>query len=378
MRLAIAHDYLIQMGGAERVVATMSDAFRQAPIYTSVTDYDRLLPEFRGKEIRNSWAQHVPEIRRQFKRLFPIYPFAFRSFPPVDADVLWFSSSGFAKWIRTTTTTPTVCYCHTPPRFFWEPDAYLDFEIRRPLARETAKRLLGLLREWDFRCAQRIGKFIANSQCVQDRIRRFYGRNSTVIHPPINVDRFNAFTKPKDYYLVLSRLVGYKRIDRAISAFNQLKERLVIIGNGPDRTRLEALAGPTVSFLGHVTEAETTHYLQQCRGLIFPGLEDFGIVSLEAQACGRPVIAFAGGGALETVVDGETGILFHEPSPESLAAAVRRSETITWCAGTIRANAERFSREVFLEKMTLVLRAASRTQPEPAMAQIEERVLSGG
>lgn len=375
MRLAIAHDYLIQMGGAERVVATMSDAFPQAPIYTSVTDYDRLLPEFRQKNIQNSWVQRVPEIRRQFKKLFPVYPFAFRSFPPVEADVLWISSSGFAKWIRTTATTSTVCYCHTPPRFFWEPDSYLDLEVERPVVRESVKKMLALLREWDFRCAQKIGRFVANSQCVQDRVRRFYGRNSTVVHPPVNVDRFSAFTKAKDYYLVLSRLVGYKRIDLAILAFNQLGERLVVIGDGPDRARLEALAGPTISFLGHVSEAEMTHYLQECRGLIFPGLEDFGIAPLEAQACGRPVIAFAGGGALETVADGETGILFREPSPESLAAAVRKSETITWCAKCIRANAERFSREVFLEKMRVVLRAASRTELQSTAAPIEERGL---
>jgi glycosyltransferase involved in cell wall biosynthesis len=378
MRLAIAHDYLIQMGGAERVVATMSDAYPEAPIYTSVTDYNRLLPELRRRDIHNSWAQRVPTIRQQFKTLFPIYPFAFRSFSPVDADVLWISSSGFSKWIRTSPTTPTICYCHTPPRFFWESDIYLDFEVHRPTVRESAKRLLGVLRNWDFKCAQKIGRFIANSRCVQERINRFYGRSSTIIYPPVNVDRFEPFAKSAGYYLILSRLVGYKRIDLAVRAFNQLKERLVIIGQGPDRARLEALAGPTISFLGQVGEAEATQYLQECRGLIFPGLEDFGIVALEAQACGRPVIAFAGGGALETVIDGETGILFPERSPESLATAVRRSQQVTWCPQTIRANAERFSREVFLERMTAVLKAVSRSEPQPAGKISEETALSLG
>jgi glycosyltransferase involved in cell wall biosynthesis len=378
MRLAIVHDYLIQMGGAERVVAAMVDAFPEAPIYTSVTDYEHLLPEFLGRNIRNSWMQYLPSVRRGFKKFFPLYPFAFRSMPRIEADVVWISSSGFAKWIRTTRGTATVCYCHTPPRFFWQPERYLEFEVGSGIVQETLSPLLAFLREWDLLCAQRVDHFVANSRCVQDRIRHFYRRESIIIHPPVNVERFAVTPRGRDYYLVLSRLVGYKRIDLAVRAFNQLGKKLVIVGDGPDRSRLQALAGSNISFLGRLTDSETKRYLEGCRGLIFPGLEDFGIAPVEAQACGRPVIAFAGGGALETVIDGESGVLFDDRSPESLAGAVQRFEKITWDAEIIRANAERFSREVFLERMTAVLKAASRSEPQPAGKLSEETALSLG
>jgi glycosyltransferase involved in cell wall biosynthesis len=377
MRLAIVHDYLIQMGGAERVVAAMTEAFPEATIYTGATDYKHLLPEFLGKDICNTWMNLLPGIRRHFKKLFPLYPFAFRSLPRVDADIVWISSSGFAKWVRVTESAKTVCYCYTPPRFFWSPDAYLNRELKGSLLKTTAAVFLGVLRSWDFQCAQRIGQFVAISRCVQQRILDCYGRSSVVVYPPVNVDRFSVGSRGGDYYLVLSRLVGYKRIDLAVRAFNQLGERLVIIGEGPDRARLEELAGPTISFLGRVNDSEVKRYLENCRGLVFPGSDDFGIAPVEAQACGRPAIAFAGGGALETVIDGETGILFREPSSGSLADAVRRAETTTWCPEIIRANAERFSREVFLERMGTVLREVSSAEPQPAAALTDNVVLLG-
>jgi glycosyltransferase involved in cell wall biosynthesis len=357
VRLAIVHDYLLQMGGAERVVAAMAQAFPCAPIYTSATDDSRLLPEFRGRKIRNTWMHSLPGIRQHFKKLFPIYPFAFRSLPPVKADVVWISSSGFAKWIRVADSSKTICYCHTPPRFFWDSDLYLNGEIRNSVVRESAKTVLSLLREWDFDCAQRIDRFIANSRCVQERIWRCYRRPSAVIHPPVNVDRFSISSRSGDYHLVLSRLVGYKRIDLAVHTFNRLRKKLVIIGDGPDRARLESLAGPTISFLGTVGDAEVKKYLEGCQGLIFPGLEDFGIAPVEAQAAGKPVIAFAGGGALETVEPEVTGVLFPEQTVDSLVDALLRSEPIRWCPETIRANALKFSRETFVEKTRVLIRA---------------------
>jgi glycosyltransferase involved in cell wall biosynthesis len=357
MRLAIVHDYLIQMGGAERVVAAMAEAFPRAPIYTSVTDQKGLLPELLGKDIRNSFMNLVPGVHRHFKKLFPIYPFAFRSLPRVDGDVVWISSSGFSKWIRATESAKIVCYCHTPPRFFWSNDVYLEHELRGVILKKTAAAFLRVLREQDYRCAQRIHQFVANSQCVRERIREYYGRDSIVIHPPVNVDRFSITREPGDYYLVLARLVGYKRIDLAIKAFNQLREKLIIVGDGPDRARLETIAGPTITFVGRRSDEEITNYLQGCRALIFPGLEDFGIAPVEAQACGRPVIAFAGGGALETIVPGETGLLFETQAPDSLVEAVRQSKVVSWSAERIRANALSFDREAFLDKMRATLRS---------------------
>jgi glycosyltransferase involved in cell wall biosynthesis len=364
MRLAIVHDYLIQMGGAERVVAAMAQAFPEAPIFTSATDYDSLFPEFLGKQIRNSWMNSLPGIKRHFKKLFPMYPFAFRSLPRVDADVVWISSSGFAKWIRVVNSAKTVCYCYTPPRFFWTPDAYLDRELKGPLLKAIAAVFLNALREWDFQCAQRVDRFVAISRCVQQRISDCYGRGSVVIHPPVNVDRFSVRAKSESYYLVLSRLVGYKRIDLAVQAFNQLREKLVIIGDGPDRARLQALAGPTISFLGRLPDSQAKSYLEGCRGLIFPGLEDFGIAPVEAQAAGRPVIALGAGGALDTVESEVTGVLFATQTVEAIADAVRRSQKVRWCTETIRGSAHRFSREIFLEKTRALLEAVDRQRPQ--------------
>ena len=353
MRLAIVHDYLIQMGGAERLIAALVSVFPEAPIYTSATDYERLkaFPQLMDKEITNSWMQHVPGIQRHFKALFPLYPFAFRSMPRVDADVVLVSSSGFSKWVRVTDSAKTVCYCYTPPRFFWYPDDYLERELKSPTLRKSAAALLRLLRDWDYRCAQKMGRFIAVSHYIRQRISDCYGRESTVIYPPVNVDRFSSEAKFGDYYLVLARLVGYRRIDVAVRAFNQFGEKLLIVGDGPDRARLEAMAGPNISFLGRGSDQEAKHYLENCRALVFPGLEDFGTVSLEALAAGRPVIAYGAGIALETLEPGVTAVLFDEQTPESLAEAVLRSQKISWDSQTIRGKVLSFGRERFLQEM---------------------------
>jgi glycosyltransferase involved in cell wall biosynthesis len=367
MRLAIVHDYLIQMGGAERVVGAMAEAFPGATIFTSVTDTAGLLPEFTGRRITNTWLNRVPGVRKHFKKFLMLYPVAFWSLKPVDADVTWISSSGFAKWIRLDHRTASICYCHTPPRFFWEPDDYLQLEIKNALLRKVARHVLSVLQMLDHRCAQNIDHFIANSRCVQERIWRHYQRRSYVIYPPVNVERFDVQTESEDYYLVVSRLVGYKRIDRAVGAFNLLKKRLVIVGDGPDRKRLESMAGPTIHFLGRVGDDEAKRHLERCRGLIFPGREDFGIAPVEAQACGKPVIALAAGGALETVVSEETGVLFPDSTEESLAEAVERAEKIEWSPYRIRENAEQFSKEVFLRKTEEFIRRVTGTELRPAI-----------
>ena len=350
MRLAIVHDYLIQMGGAERVVGVMAEAFPSATIFTSVTDTGRLLPEFSGRRITNTWLNAIPGVRKHFKKFFMLYPAAFRSLKPIDADVTWISSSGFAKWIRLDSRTTSICYCYTPPRFFWEADDYLQLEIANPLLRAVVRCAVSRLQRLDYRCAQKIDHFIAISRCVQERIWRYYQRESHVIYPPVDVERFRLQMEADDYYLVVSRLVGYKRIDRAVGAFNLLKKPLVIVGDGPDRKRLEKMAGPTIRFLGRTTDDEAKQHLERCRGLIFPGREDFGIAPVEAQACGKPVIALAAGGALETVIPEETGVLFPDPTEESLADAAERAEQIAWSPYRIRENADRFSKKLFVRE----------------------------
>ena len=362
MRLAIVHDYLIQMGGAERVVAAMAEAFPSAPILTSVTDPNRLLPELSGHRILNSWMDVLPGIRKHFKKYFMLFPMAFRSFPPVDADVTWISSSGFAKWIPLSQKTISICYCYTPPRFIWEPDNYLHHETANITLRAFARCGASLLRKSDYRCAQKIDHFIAISRCVQERILRSYNRESQVIHPPVSIQRFEVKTEADDYYLVLSRLVGYKRIDLAVRAFNLLRKRLVVVGQGPDRERLEKMAGPTVQFTGGVNDNEAKRYLEACRGLVFPGREDFGIAPVEAQACGKPVIALAADGALETVIPDETGVLFANPTVQSLVEAVKRAERIEWRPKRIRENATRFDKEVFVRRTSEFIKAVSGTE----------------
>ena len=275
MRLAIVHDYLIQMGGAERVVGVMAEAFPSATIFTSVTDTGRLLPEFSGRRITNTWLNAIPGVRKHFKKFFMLYPAAFRSLKPIDADVTWISSSGFAKWIRLDRRTTSICYCHTPPRFFWEPDDYLQLEITNPVLRAVVRRAVSRLQRLDHRCAQKIDHFIANSRCVQERIWRYYQRESHVIYPPVDVERFRVQTEADDYYLVVSRLVGYKRIDRAVGAFNLLKKRLVIVGDGPDRKRLERMAGPTIRFLGRASDDEAKRLSGKMSGADFPGTRRF-------------------------------------------------------------------------------------------------------
>jgi glycosyltransferase involved in cell wall biosynthesis len=338
------------MGGAERVVAAMAEAFPGAPIITSVTDTNRLLPELSGRRILNSWMDALPGIRKHFKKYFMLFPMAFRSFRPVDADVTWISSSGFAKWIPLSKNAISICYCHTPPRFLWESDTYLGYEIPNVALRALVRYGVLPLRKSDYRCAQKINHFVANSRCVQERIQRFYQRDSHVIHPPVNVQRFEIKTEADDYYLILARLVGYKRIDLAVRAFNLLRKRLVIVGQGPDRERLEKMAGPTIQFAGGVSDNEAKRYLERCRGLIFPGREDFGIASVEAQACGKPVIALAADGALETVIPEETGVLFAHPTVQSLVDALERAERIQWTPRRLRENAQRFDKEVFVRK----------------------------
>ncbi len=338
------------MGGAERVVSVMAEAFPNARIFTSITDTSTLLPEFSGRRITNTWLNAVPGARKHFKKFFMVYPAAFRSLKPIDADVTWISSSGYSKWVRLDHQTMSICYCHTPPRFFWEPDEYLSHEISNAALRAVARLAVSRLQKLDYNCAQKIDFFIANSLCVQARIKQYYHRESEVIYPPVDVQQFCVQPEVDDYYVVISRLVGYKRIDRAVVAFNRLKKRLLIAGDGPDRKRLERMSGPTIRFLGRLSDNEVKAYLERCRGLIFPGREDFGIAPVEAQACGKPVIAFAAGGALETVIPEETGVLFPDPTEESLAQAVHRAERIRWSPQRIRENAERFNKEVFVRK----------------------------
>lgn len=349
----LAHDYLLQMGGAERLFASMHRAWPGAPIYVSATDYERLLPDFKGAEIHNTWMQHIPGIRTQFKKLFPIYPFAFKSLGRLDATAAVVSSSGFAKWLRFTPRTRLFSYCHTPPRFFWQTESYLANEVRSETLKFIARLFNLWLRPSDYRCAQKVHHFIANSINVQNRIKQFYNRDSVVIYPPVEVHRFKVTPQHENFYFILSRLVSYKGIDHAVRAFLQNGKRLIIAGGGPDRARLEEIAGgaKNIEFRGRVADDVAIRLTESCYAFVLPGLEDFGITPLEAQAAGKPVLAYGQGGALETVADGKTGMLFAEQSPECINATIVRFEAQTWDPGLIRRHAENFSEDKFIKAM---------------------------
>jgi glycosyltransferase involved in cell wall biosynthesis len=335
------------MGGAERVAAAMHDSFPTAPIYTTVALPHRLPKELRGADIRTSAMQWLPGMEQRFRQYFMLYPFAVEHFDLSEFDLIFSSSSGYAKGVHRRSNAIHVCYCHTPMRWVWR---YDDYVARENFGR-VAKSLLPLsmwgLKKWDLRAARQPNYYIANSRLVAQRIKQVYGRESIVIPPPIEVERFQMSAQVDDYYLVLSRLVPYKRIDLAIEACQRLGRRLMIIGDGPDRERLEKLAGPTTEFLGRQPDSVVNHYASRCRALLFTGEEDFGMVPLEVNAAGRPVIAFRGGGAIETVVEGHTGLFFNKPTSASLVTAIEDFESRSWNQQMMRRHAERFDRSVF-------------------------------
>jgi len=265
------------------------------------------------------------------------------------------NKSGFCHGVHTSRNQKSalhICYCLAPTRYVWSFDEYARSEGLSGAARLALKPLIALLRRWDFQAAQKVDHFIAISTEIQRRIQHYYQRDSVIIYPPVDIRRFAPQAEHGDYYLIVSRLIPYKRIDLAIEAFNRLGLPLVIAGIGRDAARLEKLAKPNVQFLGRVPDADLPDLMARCKAFIFPGREDFGITPVEAEACGRPVIAYGAGGALDTVIDGETGVLFEEQTVESITAAIQRCNALNFDAAVIRAHAENFSTETFQQKMT--------------------------
>ncbi len=351
MHLALVHDWLNQIGGAEDVLETLVEMFPHAPIYTSMYWQEGMPPAYRNWEIHTSWMDQLPGIYRRHQAYLPLYPLAFVQLDLSGYDLVLSNKSGFCHGVRTGEAVH-ICYCLTPTRYVWDFDAYAAREALPPALKAALHPLVTLLRRWDYRAAQRVDHFVAISREVQTRIRRYYGRDSVVIHPPVDTARFQPASTHNDYYLIVSRLIPYRRIDLAVHAFNQLRLPLVIAGDGRDRLRLEAQAHPTVTFLGRVPDEDLPNLFARCRAYILPGEEDFGIAPVQAQAAGRPVIAFGAGGALDTIIEGETGVFFHKPTPEALATTVRTFDPGAVDPRACRANAEQFAVEVFKEKLS--------------------------
>ncbi len=369
MKVAIVHDWLNQIGGAEAVLETLLEIFPAAPVYTSMYWRERMPAAYRRWDIRVTWMDHLPGIYRHHQRYVVLYPLAFGGLELTGYDLVISNKSAFCLGVRTSPGTPHICYCLTPTRFVWDFDTYVQREQVGRMAQRLVRPFLGRLQRWERRAAERVDAFIAISHEVQARIRRFYGRGSAVIFPPVDTGRFAPTPDGShdDYFLIVSRLIPYKRIDLAVRAFTDLGLPLWIGGDGRDRPSLEAMAGPNVRFLGRVPDEELGPLLARCRAFIFPGLEDFGIAPVEAMAAGRPVIAFGGGGALDYVIEGVTGTFFHEQTPASLADAVRRFDDTTFDPATIRAHAERFDRRVFQEKLSAFI---ARVQERPGQLDL--------
>jgi glycosyltransferase involved in cell wall biosynthesis len=344
MQIVLIHDWLNQTGGAESVLEALHGLYPQAPIYTSMYAPQRMPAAYRGWEIRTSFMQRLPGVTGHHQAFLPLYPLAFDRLDLSSYDLIISNASAFCKGVHARPGAVHLCYCLTPTRFLWMYPEYVAREGFGRLPRMVLPPLIRLLRDWDRAAADRVTAFAAISVAVQARIRRFYGRESEIIYPPVAKSAFVPTRQgpPGDYFLSVGRLIPYKRMDLAVRAFSQLGLPLVVIGEGRDRAALERLAGPNVRFLGRVGEEEKRRYLAGCRAFLFPGEEDFGIAPLEAQAAGKPVIAFAAGGALDTIQEGVTGEYFRASTPESLAAAVRAFQPSRYDPAACIANARRF------------------------------------
>ena len=351
MKLAIVHDWLTNMGGAEQVIINFKEIYPEAPIYTTFYNPQNLDDKLKNIDVRTSFLQRKKMVTNH-KKYFPLMPYAFECFNLKDYDVILSSSTCCAKGVRKRKDAIHICYINTPMRYAYEfKNEYLDG--MNPIKKCLVNILLFFMRIWDKHNNKRIDFFIANSSEIQRRVKETYNRDSIVINPPVRCSLFDISEIDGDYYFVVSRLVPYKRYDIAVQACKELGKKLVIIGDGPEKHKLEEIAGndENIIFLGRQPDDVVKKYMSECKALLFPGLEDFGIVPVEAQACGRPVIAYGKGGALDTVIDNKTGALFKEQTVESLKNAILKFETMTFDKQEIRQHALEFDEPVFQKKI---------------------------
>ena len=355
--IAIVHDYLNQRGGAERVVLEMASMFKGAPIYTSLYRPASTFPEFRSHDVRTSPL--IPYgVDRGFRNLFPLYPAAFHTLGVLEHDTVISSSSGWAHSARPMDGAFHAVYCHTPARWLY---GYEYLGSSRRLA--ALRPVLGGLRQWDRRAAQRADLYVANSQEVRRRIHSQYGIDAPVVYPPVDVDRF-APRERGERLLIVSRLLPYKRVDVVVRAAARAGLGLDVVGTGPSLKELRRWAGPSIEFHGRLSDADVTRLMESCRALCLPGHEDFGITAVEAQAAGKPVVAFAAGGALETIEEGTTGTFFRRREPEDVLAAIWRADAIETPPAAIALAARRFSRAAFRTALAGILTERVRAHHE--------------
>ncbi|MDO8490008.1 MAG: glycosyltransferase [bacterium] len=352
MRVALVHDHLTQDGGAERVLAVLQELFPRAPIYTLVYDKSKMRTVFQPERVRTSFLQKVPFVHQKFEWLFPFMPLATESYDLSEFDMVLSSSSAFSKGVITKSTTLHLCYCHTPTRYLWsDTHSYVKELLVPQFMKRIVPLFLNPIRQWDRLVADRVDSFIANSKTVQERIKKYYRRNSDVIYPPVEVDQFFPGEGSGTYYLAGGRLVSYKRFDIVVEAFNRIGLPLKIFGSGPEFHRLSKRAKKNIVFLGHVSDAMRSELYRGCIAYINPQEEDFGITVIEAAASGRPVIALAAGGALETVIENVTGTFFYDQDAPALIDAILRLKPEQFNPQHIREHAVRYSSNRFKKEI---------------------------
>ncbi|MGD0268312.1 MAG: glycosyltransferase [Candidatus Sulfotelmatobacter sp.] len=350
MKIAVVHDNFAQFGGAERVVEEIYGMFPQASLFAAVALEECMPSRLKDVPVNTSWMQRLPGIKEYFRLYFLLYPLAMEALPLSEYDLVLSSCFAYAKGVQARRDAIHVCYCHTPARWIWNYENYSGRASFGRMQRAMLPTLMRGLRLWDEGASRQPDHFVANSRAVADRIRQAYQRPAEVIHPPIDIERFHPCQEREDYYIILSRLVPYKRIDLAVKACTERKKRLLVIGDGPDRRALEAMAGPSVQFLGRASDKQVEYHVCRCRALLFPGEEDFGMAPLEVAAAGRPTIAYRAGGALETIVENFTGLFFDEQTPEALGDAIATFERQQWSSHGLRQHAKAFGVPVFQDR----------------------------
>jgi len=360
LRVALVHYWHMKRRGGERVLEVLADLYPQADIFMIVYDPSTLSCSIKSHKISGSFLQKLPQVKRYYRVLLPFFPLALEQFELDDYDVVISHEAGPVKGILTRTSTCHICYSHTPMRYLW--DMYYNYKATAPLGvlgKAYYSLVCHYVRQWDYAAAARVDHYVASSQNGARRIRKYYGRNSDVIYPPVDISSFSTSDSQDDFYLVVSPLVPYKRIDLAVEACSTLGRRLIVIGEGQQRASLQKIAGPTVNFLGFQPDKVVREHYRRCRALLFPGEEDIGLTPIEAQASGRPVIAYGRGGALETVLgfypgesisqETDTGVFFQEQSAESLTEAIRAFEAAEerFSPAVIRNHARQFDEQHF-------------------------------
>lgn len=350
-KVAIVHDWLTNYGGAERVIEIFCEIFPDAPIYTLVYDKNNMEDKFPEKKVKTSFIQKIPFSEKIYTKMLPLMPRAFESFDLNDYDIVLSSSSSCAKGVITGPETMHVSYIHSPMRYAW--DLYHEYYNETGLLSKIFMNLFMInIRQWDIINTTRIDHLLANSSFVKRRIKKYYKREAKVIYPPVNTDFFRPSNENKEnYYFIVSRFVPYKKIDLAIKAFNEMGKKLIVAGSGSQEDYLKKIAKSNIKFVGRVSDQKLKEYYQNCKALIFCAKEDFGIIPVEAQACGKPVIAYGKAGALETVENNKTGVFFKNQTVKDLKIAVNKFENNSFSKNYIRNHSEKFSNQRFVSEI---------------------------